>query len=641
MSSYNLSKSLDNSKTSKRRSEKKEAHNDIKQIVRRSKYNIDSRHRNYESKNILDNRVNQLSLNPITIINRNENESEMIIYHPNHDYDIGDNIVIQGIKSASINLSLGITFIANSSYAKIEHKNHGLDSSTTNDIHINITGFIGNTNNGTQYNNIPINKINGLHKVYFVRNDRDIENNNHYYIFMENVIANFSSVYDLTSINITFDNINGIKLNLLNANYPLSIDQVQGYHVINSVADDTYSVQLEINNNISIYEKGGDSVWTARVIEFIEGYSNNNYYKIPLKKTFNNVSRIKLISTEFPNTEKPIKSIPESKRNNMFRWKLEDDGDTIYSIELEPGNYSIELLEKSIFNAIESTFRDTIRIVNSNLTDYRYYDYHQCTVDIEPRTDTFSLEFYTTIFYPKALTYKRPSEYTDNTGRFIVTHPNHRLQVGSIITIVSATNTDSVPQEVINSTFNIEKIINENTYQIKLPLYNISTSNTDVTNGGDAMGIRFPIKSQLLFDSRDTIGPLIGFRNTGKSNAITNYSYKNTNKDVYQNDVVLNEDEYPNNSINLSGDSYITMITPIVKDSYNSGEKDNVFAKLLLSDEPGTVIYNQFVQLGEHFDPPIENLSSWEVGFFDPNDEPYDFGDINHSYTLEIHELLN
>jgi len=603
-----------------------------------TKVNIDSMHRIQESKNIIDTKVFTLSNNPITIIYNTLNDSEMIVKLPNHTFSAGDNIVIQGTQSTSINLAEAMTFIANSSYVRIDHKGHGLDFLTVNDIYISITGFIGDTNNNTEYYNIPVNKINKRHKIYFTKAVKEIQNNDYYYINMENIVANFSNVYDLTSINIVFTGLNGIDLNLINANFPLSVDQVQGYHVIQSVSDDTFTISLEIYNNISIYDVGGDNMWTAKILDFTEGYEYNNYYKIPFKKTFNNVTKIKLISTEFPNTEKIIKSIPESKKNNSFYWKLETDGSAIYSIDLEPGNYSTNLLLSNLKVAIESTYRDTLRVVNKNNSIYSYHEYNLCTITIEPRLDLFTISFYAVLYYSKALTYKSSETFTDGMGRLIVTHPNHHLTSDNMVTIIGALNTDGIPANILNNEFQIEKILDESTYQIKLPKYNALTDLT-TSNGGDSIAIRFPIKSQILFDRQDTIGNLIGYRNVGKSNAISNYSFTNTNKDIYENDYIL-DDRYTNNTINLSGNNYILMTCPLVNDSYNSGTVNNLFAKLLLSDDPGTILYNQFCQLGGDFNPPLKNVSEWEVAFYDVDDELCSFGNLNHSYTLEIHEQI-
>ena len=618
--------------------------NDVKETnkyTRISRINIDSRHRNKESKNILDSKIQYLGNNPIDLVSNTVNDTDIVIHHDGHTFSINDNIIIQGVKSKTITLDNAITFTAGSSYAKINHINHGINFDTINTMNIEIANFIGNLNNDTDYNNIPINQINGLQKIYAISTSSEIPNNNYYYIYMGSIIAGITDTYNLSSLVITFKDINGINLNLLNANYPISIDQLNGYHTIYYVEPNLYKIKLNLNNNISVYSCGGNSIWIGSILDFIEGYINNNFYKISLKKTFYNVSKIKLISTEFPNTEKVIKAIPSNKQNNMFYWKLQSDGDELYSITLPSGNYSINLLQTSMQTLIEAVKRNTLTIINQNITTYSYYEYNKCSITLEPRTDTFSIQFLTTIFIPQAITFKAPSYYNDNTARLIINHPNHRLVVNIIITIINATNTDGIPQDVINNSFSIERVIDENTYEVKLPKYNTTSSDLSVTNGGNSMGITFPVKSQLLFNLLDTVGNLIGFRNVGEPNSITNFNYISSNTDLYQYDSIDSTNTYINNSINLSGDNYILMTSPIFKEVYNSGLIDNIFSKLLLAGEPSSILYNQFIQLGEIFTIPIASFSEWEVSFYDADGDLYNFGNLEHSYTLEIYEELD
>lgn len=616
---------------------------EINKNVRISRINIDSRHRNLESKNILDGQIFYLGNNPISIVPQDGSNliSDIVITHPGHSFQVNDNIVIQNVQAKRVVLDSAITFIANSSYARINHKSHGINFDTINSMFIEISNFIGNINGGTEYNNIPINEINGLQQIYATMTSTEIKNNDYYYINMNSIIANFSETYTLTALVITFQDLNGINLNLINANFPINVFQLTGFQTITSISPTTYRIRLNITNNISVLNVGGDSIWISKVDDFIEGYLDNNFYKIPLKKTFYDVYKIRLISTEFPNTEKVIKSIPQNKKNNAFYWKLQSDGNTLYSAELEPGNYSISLLQSNLKYAIESKIRPNLKIINSNITEYSYYEYNKCEITIEPKTDTFQIEFYSTIFVPRALTFKSGTNYTDLTGRLIINHPNHRLIEGKTITIINATSTDSIPQEVINNTFSIEKVIDENTYQVKLPKYNIASATVTITNGGESMGITFPIKAQLLFDRLDTIGNLIGYRNVGKPYSITKFSYVNRNTDLYLYDSIDSTTTYTNNSINLSGDNYILMCSPIFKNSYNSGLVDNVFAKLLLAGDPGTVLYNQYIQLGETFSTPIPTFSQWEVLFYDASGSLYNFGNLEHSYTIEIYEIIS
>jgi hypothetical protein len=605
--------------------------------LRISRINIDSRHRNLESKNILDSEIYYLDNNPINI-----ELEKIIINHKNHPYQVNDNIIIQGIKTQNITLDNALTFIDNISYIRINHKNHNLNFNTINAMNIEISNFIGDSLNNTQFGNIPINSINYIHKIYPTSSQYEIPSNDYYYINIYPIISKINITYTLSSIIIIFKDINGINLNLLNANYPLNNNQIYGFQTISTITTNSYTINLNTSNNISIYGCGGNSIWVAKIIDYIEGYPQNNYYKIGLKKTFYNVSKIKLISTEFPNTEKVIKSIPENKKNNAFYWKIRNDGDEIYSIELNPGNYSIDLLKIKLKEKIESIKRNKIVIINNNITGYSYYENTICNIVIEPEIDFFSIEFFSKIFIPNAIQYKDSSLFDDSISRLIINHPNHNLIIDTNIniTINNATSTDGIPVEILNSTFILEKIIDQNTYQIKLPKYTKLTTNI-VTNGGDIMSITYPIRSQLYFDRLDTIGDLIGFHNVGQYTSITNFLFINTNTDLYYSEVINYSNKYLNNSFNLSGDNYILMTSPIFKESYNTGLVDNIFAKLLLTSNPGSVLYNQFIQLGETFSVPIPSFSEWEVSFYDTLNNLYNFGNLEHSYTLEIYEEIN
>jgi hypothetical protein len=144
---------------------------------------------------------------------------------------------------------------------------------------------------------------------------------------------------------------------------------------------------------------------------------------------------------------------------------------------------------------------------------------------------------------------------------------------------------------------------------------------------------------------------LLGFRHVGKSNAITSFEYTIANNIAYEDDFFqdsVGKDisfnkitrKVQNNVLLLSGDNYIIMSCNIFKDneSLSSNNIPNVFTKILLSDSPGTVLYNQHVQLAEFLNSPIINLNSMEFKFFSPSGELFDFNGIEHSFTLEFYE---
>jgi hypothetical protein len=374
----------------------------------------------------------------------------------------------------------------------------------------------------------------------------------------------------------------------------------------------------------------------ARITDFIEGYPNNNYYKISLKKTYYNVKKIRLISTEFPNTEKVIKDYPPQKKNNALYWQISNEGDKIYGIDITPGNYTILTLKEELEKKMNLIERDLLSFLNNNVTNNNYYYKTNIVslVEIKSQTDTFSLKLFETIVLQKPLTLVNTVS-TDGFQRMRIFHPNHRLSVNDSINISNSSSTESVPSEILNTDHVIEQILDTNNYLIRLPRYNAQES--DVTNGGDAVNITYPIKFRLLFDRPGTIGHVLGFQNVGSNNSITVFNTEITNNTPYENVI----DTPNNNVINLSGDNYILMSCPLFKESYSSGSVDGVFAKLLLASDPGTVMYNQFIQLGEDFSVPISSLSEFEVTFYDPTGELFYFNNIEHSYTLEIYEDIS
>ena len=602
-----------------------------------SRVNIDSRYRNIETKNILDDSIMYLNDNPLIL---QPNSNIVRIINNNHGYQREDKIVLQGVQSYFTNLRNGLTFINQSNYIRINHINHNQVSTANTDItnqYIVISGVIGNSIKNTSLQNIPINEINKKHQIYFKRTNSDIPNANFYYIKIDTV-ADSDFDYNLTDINVYFLQLAGIPLNELNANYPVSINQLNGYHIVTNIVDkNTFEITTSSpSNTISNIYVGGDRCWVARVNDFIEGYPNNNYYKISLKKTFYNVKKIKLISSEFPNTERVIKNYPDSKKNNTLYWQLSDDGNQIYSIEITPGNYTISTLKEEIETKMSKIERQTLIFLNSNIPNKNYYYKYNIIpeVSIKSETDVFSLKIYENIIIQKPFTVIN-SIATDGFQRVRVFHPNHKLTPNDIIIIENAASTDNVPSEILNSTHIIEVVLDKDNYQIKLPQYN--TLESEVTNGGSAVSIKYLIKFRLLFDKSNTIGRVLGFNKVGEANSISAFNKEITNNSPYENSLIFPQ----NNIINLSGDNYILMSSPLFKETYSSGPIDDVFAKLLLASDPGTIMYNQFVQLGEDFNIPINSLSEFEVSFYDPMGELFYFNNIEHSYTLEIYEDIS
>ena len=610
-----------------------------------SRINVDSHYRVKNPKNILDSVQHILPNNPLFF---QTNSNLLTIYDPNHGYNYNDKITL--INLNILLTTIKISFISNNYFVRVEYENHNLNPK--NNYIMLIENFIGNINNNTIFDNIPINYLNKIHNVYFT-NGTDVANNNYFYIKI-NILPILNNNQ---TINARLFSLNGVPTSNINSNYPININQSQSSLIIvNVLSVDYYQVNLNSlatigltdNSNINLLKSstgvGGSDIIISKIVDVIEGFPDSNHFKYNLGKNFNHIKKIRLLSTEIPNTEKTIKAYPLNKQNNLLYWQNVDDGDTQYSIEITPGNYTIDELASEIQKQIGLIPRKNQ--LNTNTSKIIYMNNHFSTVSITQSSNTFSISYYTTIILSDAI---KISTYvfTDGFSRIVINHPAHALNVGDSISIQGAITTEGIPDTALNGSFTIESIIDVDNYQVKLNKYNAST-NTTATGGGNAITILKPLYSRLLFNMNGTIGTILGFRNVGEYNAVTIYSKVITNITEYELDSNLNSLGISNSSIinntlfNFNGDNYIYLtVNYIFKDSIDIKNVKNIFAKLLLSGTPNSVIYNDFIQLGEEFLEPISSLDYLEFFFYTADGLLYDFNNIDVSFTIEIFEEIH
>lgn len=609
-----------------------------------TRINIDSYYRNKYPKNILDSKQHFLIDNPFYF---QSGSNLLTIYDPSHGYSYGDNIIIKNVTVQLQNVK--ISFEKDNYYVKIELTNHNLNP-LYNYI-VLIQNFVGNNTNNTIFDNININYINKIQNVYFT-DGTNIATDNFFYIKINiKPTINNNSVCD-----INLYALNGIPLSNINSDYPININQAQSFlNIVNIISQDYYQVKLSLkaiigltnNTNLTSLQNttgvGGSNIIISKIVNIIEGFPDANHFKYSLGRNFNNVRKIRLLSTEIPNTEKMIRSSPISKQNNLLYWQNVDDGLIEYCINITEGNYSIDDLATEIQAQIVATPRQ--EQLNVNTSKIIYLNDHFATVNINQNSNKFEISYYTTVILTQAIT-KSTYNFSDGFTRIIVNHPNHKLNSGDTIFINNAVDTEAIPSSAMNGTFTIETIIDIDNYQIKLNKFNAS-SYTAANGGGDAINILTPLQSRLLFDRVGTIGNLLGFRNVGDYNAITIYSKTISNIIEYELDSNLNSLGIKNSSIindtllNFNGDNYIYLtLNYIFKDSIDIQGIKNIFAKLLLSGNPNTVIYNDFIQIGEEFLNPILSLSELEIFFYTSEGLLYDFNNINVSFTVEIFEEI-
>ena len=617
---------------------------------RKTRINIDSRLRNIEPKHILDSTLHNL-VNPLFFT---VNTNKIIVYHPNHGFIEEDKIILEYSTSTNVKIKKGLLFEKNSIYVKILHTNHMmLNNGIT--YYINISNVEGNAASGTYLLNYPINLINKKQKVYFVRSSTDFFDPNAYYIKLD-IPANSDYTYEY-SFNLEFLHIRGIPLNEINANYPITSNRVSGYHVIDNIINSNF-YQFSVNSlsdstnmvyQDSFYQSSpignGGNILIIKILDTITGYSDNNNYTIDLQRNFYHVKQINLLDTVFPITEKTVKAGPVNKQNNLFYWQNLNDGNTIYSVELLPGNYNLEQLQNELKKEIELTIRpniDSTQLIN----DIYFYNTNRVIINIDPVKNIFEIKFYQELILTKAIL-KSTISFQDGFTRIILNYINHNLSVNDVIILSNVLGTDKIPASYLNGQFTIESVIDANTVNIKLDRYNEDESGN--TNGGTAIHLLQPIKSRLLFNNQNTLGNILGFSKVGDLYSITPYDYKLTNYNLYEVDIEKNSvglstlPRIDTRILNLSPNNYILILTDLpFNDQINLFNTSTyIFGKLLLTGNVNNYVYDQFIQCGSTFQEPIATLSSITFSFYGPDNQLYDFNNIEHSITIEIIEQLD
>lgn len=625
--------------------------------------NIDSRYRSQIPITYPDDPF-LLSTNPLTFT---DGSDVVHITHPSNNYKNGTLITIKGVTSSysilrsQINNIPTIDIQHNTSVMKIT----GIQTSMPN-LQVSLLGdtfkvliqnIKGDTNNIDYWGNIPINLLNTTHSMYSnVQNLRDPITDillsspiydysiDSFFVFLPMAL---SVAYVMTNYNykVTLLSLAGIPINLLNANYPLGIDQLQGYHIVQNVSDTGYDITVGSSAKTQLpsipINGGGSGVYVAEINNIEAGYGNPNKYTIKLGKTYHDVISVKLVSLEFPNTNYSINNNINNSNNKLY-WNNLDDGDFLYNIVVPSGNYNDNDLEITLQSLLKN-----IPIYNNDDTYTYNYD-----VSINKNTHVASITSYKQYTLPESIIETDPIILPNSTSiipqpiRLIITNPNNIMQLpGSTIIISGAIDTLGIPASVINGSHIVSLIdpLNDttlgNTFAIDLPLFNFLGSRLD-TKGGMTIKIFIPNMFRLRFDFQDTLGTVLGWRDPGKPNSVTEYSTSLSNQDLYAFNITTDSFGNPititNNILNLCGDNYVYMVANPINTYTSIGPIKQAFAKILLLDSPGKILFNNYVNINLVYDDPIFELTELEIAFYTQYGDLYNFNGAEHSFMLEI-----
>jgi hypothetical protein len=309
---------------------------------------------------------------------------------------------------------------------------------------------------------------------------------------------------------------------------------------------------------------GGKQVQIMKIINSITGYPDANYYVVNLKKSFNNVTKIDLVSTEISYVDIVIKK----NINDKLYWKHIEDGDYLYSVQLEEGFYSTLSLDAKLESAMNLVPRITSTIEKPVYNNFK--------VTLETNLQKVTFMPYNIVKIPNKLTVKLETINSNTYYILNVNLPQNFIQVNDTITIsgsvnVTFTNSNSqiysIDSTYINNTFKVYSV-NIESQSFSVIIDNINNINTTLVTTTSNGGYNVTIKTQTLvsfyFNKSDTFGDILGFLHVGEPYSIIDYSTEITNKSSYINNSNLNSVgntiNYSSGFINLSGTyNYIIM----------------------------------------------------------------------------------
>jgi len=642
-------------------------------ITRSTLVNIDSACRDIYPKNIYKSNGQVLPKDPLQFI---QDSNIINVNYPNHNFTTNDLIIIQNVLGLTKTLTGTFYLLNKFGYLIVIFKENQLNinyKKYINALYVNIELY-GQQDIPNMINNMPINSIlgmkqlltyadlpglalttdlNAIFSVALPNYTTDILNNNTFFIELPFPYTNANS--EFIQINqffkISYLHIAGIPLSYINANYPINNDNNQSnQEVYNVIDNNTFQIKCKINSNLTI-KGGGANIQMMKIINTINGYPNANSYSINLKKSFNNVVRLELVSTEFPYTDLSIRK----GINDKLYWRNINDGLVIYSIQVDEGYYTTSTL----LTKLTTLLNQTLRIISTPTKPvYNFFN-----IVFESNTQTITFTNYVQANLPNSLSLKQ--QLIDNKNYYILTiiDPNNIVDVGDLIVISNVTTVTytlnnngvitiySIASTYINGTQTVINVdLNSKSYDVNIGL--VTTVVASIvgaqSSGGTDVLIQSKTKVSLLFNKPDTLGDIIGFKNPGDTYSVTPFAPVITNKDPYINsfnyDYVGNTIPYLSPFVNLTGKyNYFLMYLNDIEYIYTNNTLPLAFAKILLSGNPGDVLFDTYIKQPYDIyskDFPISTLTDFTIKFLYADGTPLDFRNVNHSFTLRVVEEI-
>jgi hypothetical protein len=634
------------------------------QVIQKKTYiNIDSANRNLISSMNVESYI-QLTPNPL-IFENNTNTMKIKIAKSLHNFVVGDQITLQGYefyKQTYKFINLYFTHGTNVVILDLE-PNFTVPIPYYN-ILIEISGLTNGLNG--YYKNIPLNVLNNIQTIKFyttLSNEKKLS----FEIPMNFYTDNTTSNVFTSSCSIKYYFIGNYPINYINSGVPTSLYNLNEYLLVDSVENDyllirlTDTLSLQYSNSIqisgnwinsNIFETGGPNIQIGKIININYAYPKSSNYRIIFTKRIDNVACIKMKSSEIPNTTKLVYSLTNSNNvtigNNLFYWKNAlDIPNNLYNITVPVGNYSPTELS-TLMEKLISMVPRKIEIPNptTNLIPF-----NNIKITINQNNNLTQLISYNTYKLPQSIC-NLETDSVNLIWILTINHPYHNQSVGSKIIIENSSDYLNIDKKYINKDHIITNIQGNDYYQITLTNINLLNYSVD-TKGGNELRILTLNPFQLFFDKPNTIGELLGFRNTGSPGSITQYSSQSNNyildnsqPYIYgtENILIINnlKEVQVSNDFKFDVGRYILLVCK--NQSLNQCLNPNgieYFYKIQLDGDLGSIMFNTYVDNPIYFNPPIKYIDEFEFKFLTDKGEEYEFYGIDNSMTFEITSVTN
>lgn len=310
-------------------------------------------------------------------------------------------------------------------------------------------------------------------------------------------------------------------------------------------------------------------------------YPYPNNFKIDTGKVYRNIRSIRLVALEFPNSDFGFKNTPESVKNVVFYWQNESDkifsinnvgmmnSSYMYSVEINPGNYTATSLAEEIQSKLNTVKRD---FIDDEFVDINEdANLHSFTVTINVDTDIIEL---TSLLFV-VITDPNPISTTSGTGTITVTQTGHNFTDGDTVVITGAKTTGGISSSVINGKHVVTDVSPNDSFKVDVASSATSTAN----GGGTTVSTGTPDNFKLFFGRfTDTPGQELGF------------ALEDTSEDI----AVPDTNQFSINVLNVDG---VTIGNPTTISSTNHGLLEGDY---IMFSELGTtpsVLNNQKFQV--------------------------------------------